>query len=87
MIFPDSLKPFVDADGRIVRLPAKHSRKLQLALAMLQRVEVEKVYSEPEINNLFSEFVDDFAYVRRTLVDLGYLSRDAYGKCYRRLDK
>lgn len=87
MFIPDSLKTFVNAEGRFTRLPAKHSKKLQLAMTLLQQVEVNREYSEPEINDVFSEFVDDFAYVRRTLVDLGHLSRDAYGKCYRRLDK
>ena len=73
-----------DRNGRISRLPAKHSKKIALCMEMLNEVEFGTEYSEPEINELFGAIVDDFAFVRRTLVDLGYLVRDAYGISYRR---
>ena len=81
---PSSFKGYLDKDGRITRLPAKHSKKLELCLALLERVEPEREYTEKEINNLFYEFVDDFALIRRTLVDLGHLQRDKYGRKYKR---
>lgn len=85
MTLPPAFKGFLNKEGRISRLPAKHSKKLELCLALLESVEVDREYSEKEINELFYESVDDFAFVRRTLVDLGHLERDKYGRCYKRL--
>lgn len=78
---------YQDASGRISRLPSKHSRKLQLCLALLDSVRDDVDYTEKELNELFYKDVDDFAFVRRTLVDMGFLTRDSYGKAYRRTDK
>ena len=85
MSMPAVFEPYLNADGRIVRLPAKHSRRISLCLELLNLVAWNTEYSEKEINEIFCSVVDDFAFVRRTLVDMGYLERDAYGKNYRRI--
>ena len=74
----------LNSEGRITRLPSKHSKRVELCLALLEQVQPETNYSEKQINGLFFEVVDDFAFVRRTLVDMGYLERDSYGLSYRR---
>ena len=76
---------YKDADGRITRLPAKWSKKVKLSLALLEAFEINVEYSEPELNEILKSYLDDFALVRRTLVDMGYLERDRYGKSYRRV--
>ncbi len=76
---------YQNEDGRITRLPAKWSKKVKLSLALLEAFEFDVEYSEPELNEILKAYLDDFALVRRTLVDLGYLERDRYGKSYRRV--
>jgi hypothetical protein len=76
---------FKDASGRITRLPAKLSRKNKLSIELLELFEFGVTYTEPELNEMLKVHLDDFALVRRTLVDMGLLQRDAYGKQYRRV--
>jgi hypothetical protein len=76
---------FMDASGRITRLPAKLSKKNQLCLQLLQLFEFERTYSDAEVRDLLLRYVDDFAFVRRTLVDTGYMDRDRYCLEYRRI--
>lgn len=76
---------YKDEAGRIIRLPAKLSRKIRLSLQLLEVFEPGTEYSEPALNELLKAYVDDFALVRRTLVDLGHLERDSYGKVYKRV--
>lgn len=85
MTLPDQFRNFTNDDGRIERLPVKWSKKVALADWCLELLEPGRIYSEPQINELFEEYVADFALIRRMLVDAGKLYRDAYGREYRRL--
>ncbi len=76
---------YKDVEGRITRLPAKLSKKNKLSLALLEAFEFDTHYSEPQLNEILKTYLDDFALVRRTLVEMGYLERDRYGKSYRRV--
>ena len=78
---------YKDSSGRITRLPAKLSRKDKLSLQLLEIFLPGVEYSEPELNEMLKAYLDDFALVRRTLVDMGHLKRDAYGKAYTRVPK
>jgi hypothetical protein len=75
---------FKDSTGRITRLPAKLSRKNKLSIELLEAFEFGVTYTEPELNEILKAYLDDFELVRRTLVDMGLLERDAYGRQYRR---
>lgn len=83
MSIPAQFRTFVDADGRIKRMPVKLSKKVALSNWMLTLLEPERVYSEPELNEIFEVYVDDFALMRRMLVEAGNLERDRYGYEYR----
>lgn len=85
MSLPAAFRGYQDQSGRITRLPAKHSKKVQLCMAMLVLLDSEVEYTEKEINEIFLRYVDDFAFVRRTLADMGFLERDRYGRAYRRV--
>jgi hypothetical protein len=78
---------YKDQSGRITRLPAKLSRKNKLSVTLLEIFEPGVEYSEPELNEMLKAYLDDFALVRRTLVDMGHLQRDPYGKVYKRVIK
>ena len=82
MPIPDQLQSHVDPDGIISRLPVKLSKKSQLAMGLLEDLEIEKTYTEKEVNEIFSRSVVDFALIRRMLVNSGLLVRDPYGKQY-----
>jgi hypothetical protein len=79
---PDQLRSHVDSDGIVSRLPVKLAKKSQLAAGLLEDLEIGKIYTEKEVNEIFSQFVVDFALIRRMLVNSGLLVRDPYGKQY-----
>lgn len=64
-------------DGRIERVPAKRKVRAAVLLEVLGRFEPGRVYSEPEVNEVLLEVHEDFAYLRRELVNYHYLEREA----------
>ena len=82
MSLPANLKNFADADGRIARLPVKWAKKAEVADWLLTRLDSNKVYTEFEINDEFEKYVDDFALIRRLLVDSGKLARETDCSAY-----
>jgi hypothetical protein len=84
MAIPDSFKTFADKDGRITRLPVKLSKKVALSEWLFTLLEDSKTYTEREVNDIFGEYVEDFALMRRMLVEAGWLERDSYGREYRK---
>ena len=68
------LRGFVE-DGRIVRLPARRSKRMVVLDVVAQRFEPGRTYEEPEVNRMLSEVYGDHAELRRALVDDGFLER------------
>ena len=50
------LLPFLDKNGRLISLPAKHKKKLLALWYLSGNVEAGREYSEPEINDLLDEW-------------------------------
>lgn len=69
-------------DGRIVTLPAKRSRRLVLLDHIAQMFEVGVRYQEGEVNLKLRNLHEDYAALRRYLVDEGFLSRE-HGEYWR----
>lgn len=63
--------------GRILALPAKHSRRLAVLDHVAQVFEPGHRYPEREVDVVLRAFYDDHATLRRYLVDEGFLSREA----------
>ncbi len=62
-------------DGRLAQVPAKRKTRVAALLEVLTRFEPGRVYSEPEVNEVLLGVHDDFAYLRRELVNYRYLER------------
>ena len=63
-------------DGRLVIMPSKRA-KLRLVLDHIaQDFEPGRTYPETEVNELLERYHDDYAALRRYLVDEGFLSRE-----------
>jgi hypothetical protein len=63
-------------DGRITSMPARWSRKLVLLDVVAQDFEPGRAYPEAEVNEILLRWYDDYAALRRYLVDADYLGRD-----------
>jgi hypothetical protein len=70
------LRAFV-RDGRLTALPTAEGKKRILLDVICQDLEPGRRYTEPEVNLVLRRWHDDVASLRRWLVDLGYLDRDA----------
>jgi hypothetical protein len=63
------------SDGRLVSIPAGRSKRMVLLDVLAQRFEPGRVYPERKVNLLLGRVHDDFAALRRYLVDEGFLER------------
>jgi hypothetical protein len=63
-------------DGRLVIMPTKRSKLLLVLDHLAQRFEPGRRYAEPEVNAVLGSFHDDYAALRRYLVDEGFLARE-----------
>ena len=62
----------------------REQKKVELAHWLVSLLDPETSYNEKQINEYFGRYVDDFALIRRMLVESGELKRDRYGYEYRR---
>ena len=64
-------------DGRLAQVPAKRKTRAGALLEVLTRFEPGRAYAEPEVNQVLRDVHEDFAYLRRELVNYRYLEREA----------
>lgn len=64
-------------NGRLVIMPSKRSKLLPVLDHIVQDFEPGRTYPESEVNEVLLRYNDDFASLRRYLVDEGFLSRAA----------
>ena len=73
------LMPFMDQEGRLTALPAKHKKKLMALWYLAGKIEADQQYTESEINDLLDEWTrfHDPATLRRELYNKRLLDRSA----------
>jgi hypothetical protein len=62
-------------NGRLVMMPSKRSKLLQVLDHIAQEFEPGRNYPEVDVNEVLRRYYDDYAGLRRHLVDEGFLSR------------
>lgn len=76
------LSDFISADGKIKSIPSQE-KKLKVILEHVARAfEPGAHYTEKEVNGILMGFYQDTAFLRRYLVDNGYLGRSQDGRDY-----
>jgi hypothetical protein len=81
LLADDRLRGFV-RDGRIAALPARQGKRVLLLDAVAQAFEPGVRYPERAVSDFLATIHDDFAALRRYLVDGDFLSRD-HGEYWR----
>ena len=70
-------------DGKFYVLPRKQKNRLEVFQYIYQHLQqYAQEFTEPELNERIKEVYEDFATMRRYLVDYNFLIRDNYGKSY-----
>jgi len=73
------------SDGRIAQYPASMTQRRELLAGIAELAFVpNEVLTEREVNERLGQFTDDFAVLRRYLVDFGLLERRKNGTDYSR---
>nr|WP_295969816.1 DUF2087 domain-containing protein [uncultured Bacillus sp.] len=69
-------------NGRLREFPHKEKQRLVVIREIAKRIESNRIYAEKELNLLLKNIYDDYAMIRRYLVDYGFLDRKADGSEY-----
>lgn len=72
---PDQILARFIRDGRLVSVPAKRSRRLILLDHIAQRFEPGVRYPESAVNRELRDLHDDYAALRRYLIDEAFMER------------
>ena len=81
-----TVRSFSLPDGRLREIPYQN-RKLQAILRhVVQVFEPGKRYTEKEVNEALKRFHEDYASLRRSLIDQKMVARDASGAAYWRVE-
>lgn len=70
------------SNGPLTRLPRKQKEKKLVLEEIAKRFDPERLYTEPEVNEILQAVYEDYVTVRRYLVDFGLLDREADGSSY-----
>lgn len=69
------LRAFLDPDGRLHTIPARHAKRLVVLDHLASTFEIGVRYPEREVDAVLRAFHPDHAALRRYLVEDGFLSR------------
>lgn len=63
-------------DGKLDTFPSKEKRKLIVLQNIITRFERNKTYSEKEVNEILKSIYNDYATIRRYLIEYGFMNRN-----------
>ena len=79
------LKAYLNADGSIKQLPLQPVKLRVILEYLLQAFEPGMNYTEKEVNTIIKRFNEDFAGLRRDLIEANLLARESDGSRYWRV--
>lgn len=85
----DKVSRHFDAEGVLLRWPARNSQQPLCLWVLWSRMEAERDYSHAENTHLLNAWASfgDHALLRRAMVDMGYVQRTPDGRLYRRIEQ
>jgi len=69
-------------DGGISDFPKKEKRKIAILKHIMNRFEINRKYSEKEVNEILKGVYHDYVTIRRYLIEYGFMDRLADGSYY-----
>ncbi len=87
-VYPDTkseefkvMRDYTEA-GRLTQIPARQKKLVIILRWLATHFQPDVKYTEKEVNEIISEVHEDFATLRRELVDFGFLRRERGGGKY-----
>jgi hypothetical protein len=62
-------------DGRVCTFPSKEKRKIIILQYIIGKFDPKQRYTEKEVNEILKGLIDDYATVRRYLIEYGFMGR------------
>ncbi|HCW54537.1 MAG TPA: transcriptional regulator [Clostridium sp.] len=69
------LKNYMNSDGSIKSYPAKEKKKIIILSEIIKKFSRDKQYNEKEVNEIIKLVYEDYATIRRALVEYGFIYR------------
>lgn len=69
-------------EGPLSEFPAREKRKIVVLKHIIKRFELNKKYTEKEVNEVLKSIYPDFATIRRYLIEYGFMDRHDDGSLY-----
>lgn len=76
------LASYFTPTGALKEIPSKEKRKIVVLREIAKQFKPEKQYSETEINRILKRIHEDYPYLRRLLIEYGFLERTRDGRLY-----
>lgn len=70
-----TIKTYMDENGGLKTYPSKEKKKIIVLQEIIKNFAKGKKYSEKEINNILKRIYEDYATIRRALIEYGFLER------------
>lgn len=70
------LNAFLNKEGRLKNIPSQKKKKLVVLEYLVQQLEDNQTYIEPEINEFIKKYHEDFCTIRREFIVNGYMDRE-----------
>lgn len=69
------IKTYINERGGLISYPAKEKKKIIVLSEIVKNFSKGKTYSEKEINRILKRIYEDYAVLRRALVEYGFIER------------
>ncbi|WP_053985069.1 DUF2087 domain-containing protein [Niameybacter massiliensis] len=78
-----TIKAYMDTNGAIKQFPAKEKKKIIILREVMKNFTKDREYPEKEINRTLGRLYEDYATIRRALIEYGFLDRSDDCQTYR----
>ncbi len=69
-------------DGILSEFPSKEKKKLVVLKHIVKRFEMNRTYTEKEVNEILKSLYPDFVTIRRYMIEYGFMDRNKDGSAY-----
>ncbi|MEG0772019.1 DUF2087 domain-containing protein [Clostridium sp.] len=78
----ETIKAYMDESGALKNFPARAKKKIIVLEEITKNFSKGKAYSEKEINRVLKRIYEDYASLRRALIEYGFVERKNDGSSY-----
>lgn len=79
----ETIKHYFRSDGTLINFPAKEKKKILVLKELTKLFETGHTYHEKEVSAILQVVFEDFASLRRYLIEYGFMERNRDGSAYK----